>query len=155
MKNKTIHRLIGIALSSIIFVSTVTGLSACSSSNGTRSGVSSEQITSVSSQSSRSTRSSSTSTSSAASAATTTSPTATVSRISTPSAASTPSVVSETPSSSGSHEMTYVLNTNSMKFHYPSCSSAKQISAANRQEFTGTREEVVARGYEPCGRCDP
>ena len=25
----------------------------------------------------------------------------------------------------------------------------------NKQEFHGTRDEVVAKGYSPCGRCKP
>ena len=49
----------------------------------------------------------------------------------------------------------YVLNTNSMKFHSPDCSSAADISPENRQEYTGTRENLVAQGYSPCGRCKP
>lgn len=49
----------------------------------------------------------------------------------------------------------YVLNTNTMKFHYPSCSSAKKIKAHNRADFNGTREELIDRGYDPCGNCHP
>lgn len=49
----------------------------------------------------------------------------------------------------------YVLNTNTKKFHYPECSSAKKISDRNRQDFYGTREELLAMGYSPCGNCDP
>ncbi len=52
-------------------------------------------------------------------------------------------------------ETTYVLNTNTKKFHYPSCSSAKKISDKNRDEFTGSRDELLSRGYEPCGVCHP
>lgn len=58
----------------------------------------------------------------------------------------------QTPVSSGT---TYILNTNTKKFHYPSCSSVDQMSEKNRQEFTGTRDEVIAMGYDPCGRCHP
>ena len=29
------------------------------------------------------------------------------------------------------------------------------MKAANRQEFTGTRDEVIADGYEPCKNCNP
>lgn len=58
----------------------------------------------------------------------------------------------QTPVSSGT---TYILNTNTKKFHYPSCSSVDQMSDRNRQEFTGTRDEVIAMGYDPCGRCHP
>lgn len=66
----------------------------------------------------------------------------------------------ETPSSSQSSsiengEVTYILNTNSYKFHDPSCSSVDQMSDSNKEEFTGTRDAVIAMGYEPCGRCNP
>jgi len=49
----------------------------------------------------------------------------------------------------------YVLNTNTKKFHYPSCSSVKQMKESNKQYFNGTRDEVISRGYDPCGRCHP
>ena len=49
----------------------------------------------------------------------------------------------------------YVLNKNSKKFHYPSCSSAKQIKDSNREDFYGTRDELLAMNYSPCGRCHP
>lgn len=49
----------------------------------------------------------------------------------------------------------YVLNTNSMKFHYPSCGSVAKISEKNKAFFTGTRDELIASGYSPCGNCHP
>ena len=49
----------------------------------------------------------------------------------------------------------YVLNTNTMKFHKTSCSSVKDIAEWNRKDFTGTREDVIAMGYQPCGKCHP
>lgn len=49
----------------------------------------------------------------------------------------------------------YVLNTNSRKFHLPDCSGAANMSEANRQDYTGSRELLIAQGYEPCGQCDP
>lgn len=49
----------------------------------------------------------------------------------------------------------YVLNTNTKKFHIPSCSSAKQIIDVNRQEYVGTREEIIGKGYDACKRCNP
>lgn len=49
----------------------------------------------------------------------------------------------------------YVLNTNTMKFHYPDCHSVKQMSDKNRQDVEATRDELIARGYEPCGNCNP
>jgi hypothetical protein len=49
----------------------------------------------------------------------------------------------------------YVLNTNSKKFHYSDCSSVNQMKESNCADFHGTREEVIAKGYDPCGRCKP
>lgn len=49
----------------------------------------------------------------------------------------------------------YVLNTNSMKFHYETCDSAQQISEKNRQDYTGTRGDLMSQGYSPCGVCKP
>lgn len=51
--------------------------------------------------------------------------------------------------------MTYVLNTNSKKFHCPGCASVGDMLPKNRQDYEGTREEVLAMGYKPCGRCKP
>ena len=58
-------------------------------------------------------------------------------------------------SSSGSGSQSYVLNTNTMKFHYPNCSSAKKISSKNRKDYTGSRDELINQGYDPCGNCHP
>lgn len=52
-------------------------------------------------------------------------------------------------------ETDYVLNTSSKKFHRPDCSSVDSMSEKNRQEYHGTREELIAQGYEPCGSCNP
>ena len=57
-------------------------------------------------------------------------------------------------SSSGGTQ-SYVLNTNTMKFHYPSCSSAQKISSKNRKDYTGSREDLINQGYNPCGNCHP
>jgi len=53
------------------------------------------------------------------------------------------------------YQTTYVLNTNSMKFHYSSCGSADDIKDSNKSTFTGARDDLLAMGYEPCGRCHP
>lgn len=55
-------------------------------------------------------------------------------------------------SGAGQH---YVLNTSSMKFHLPDCPGVSNMSEQNKQEYTGSREELIARGYSPCGTCDP
>lgn len=52
-------------------------------------------------------------------------------------------------------KVTYVLNKNTHKFHVPSCPSAADIKPKNRKEFTGTREDVIEQGYDPCKRCHP
>ena len=49
----------------------------------------------------------------------------------------------------------YILNTNTGKFHKPSCSSVDQMKESNKQPYTGLREDVIAQGYSPCGRCNP
>ena len=50
---------------------------------------------------------------------------------------------------------TYVLNTNTMKFHYPSCSSVDQMKEKNKEIYTGSREDIINMGYAPCKRCNP
>lgn len=49
----------------------------------------------------------------------------------------------------------YILNTSSMKFHRPDCSSVEDMSPSNREDSSLSREELMEQGYEPCGRCKP
>lgn len=63
-----------------------------------------------------------------------------------------PETVEQTPQAT---DATYILNTNTHKFHYPGCSSVKRIKAENYSEFTGSREELINQGYDPCGNCNP
>ena len=51
--------------------------------------------------------------------------------------------------------VTYILNTNTHKFHYPNCSSVNSMKDKNKKEFYGSRDEAIADGYSPCGRCHP
>ena len=70
----------------------------------------------------------------------------------------TDTAVQITPESSvsqESRETTYVLNTNTKKFHYPTCSSVDDMKEKNKQIYTGSREEVINMGYVPCKRCNP
>lgn len=74
--------------------------------------------------------------------------------------ASTPIVEeskSETPLASTINEVskTYILNNNTKKFHEESCGSASRISQKNKGTYTGTRNELINKGYSPCGNCDP
>ena len=52
-------------------------------------------------------------------------------------------------------DMTYILNTHSHKFHYPDCAGVATMSEKNRESYAGSREELIAQGYEPCGQCKP
>ena len=52
-------------------------------------------------------------------------------------------------------EVTYVLNTNTRKFHNPSCGSVKDMSEKNREYTNRSREEIIADGYKPCKICNP
>lgn len=65
------------------------------------------------------------------------------------------SAITETPSKSdapAAAEITYILNTQTKKFHKPSCNS---LPTANRLDSTESRDSIVAQGYEPCKRCKP
>lgn len=57
--------------------------------------------------------------------------------------------------SDSANVQTYVLNTNTKKFHKESCSSAKSMEASNRKTYTGSRHELIDMGYEACGVCKP
>lgn len=49
----------------------------------------------------------------------------------------------------------YVINTNSKKFHDLDCGSVEQIKKENKMYYTGTREELIVEGYDPCKNCNP
>lgn len=69
------------------------------------------------------------------------------------------SPVENTPSATTTEEepiaADYILNTNTKKFHYLSCSSVSDMKEKNKKEFTGSRDDVISMGYKPCGRCHP
>ena len=50
---------------------------------------------------------------------------------------------------------TYILNTKKKKFHRPDCQGVPDIAPENREEYTGSRNELVEEGYVPCGGCNP
>lgn len=54
-----------------------------------------------------------------------------------------------------STEKTYILNTNTKKFHTQGCSSVSQIKSSNKGSFTGSRADLIAKGYTPCKKCNP
>ena len=51
--------------------------------------------------------------------------------------------------------ITYVLNTNTKKFHDPDCYSVEQMKDKNKLVEETTREALIERGYDPCGNCNP
>lgn len=55
----------------------------------------------------------------------------------------------------GEATRTYILNTSSYKFHNPDCKYIKDMKDYNKMEYTGTRDEILAMGYDPCGVCHP
>ena len=63
--------------------------------------------------------------------------------------------VTQQETSQSEETQTYVLNTNTHKFHKPGCYSVEKIKPENYAEFTGTREEAIAYGYDPCKNCNP
>lgn len=58
-------------------------------------------------------------------------------------------------SSDREEKYTYILNTNSKKFHLENCSGTKRMKKENKEEYTGSRDELILQGYEPCKSCNP
>ena len=50
---------------------------------------------------------------------------------------------------------TYIINTNTGKFHKPDCGSVSDMKEKNKLEFKGNRDDLTAQGFSPCGRCHP
>lgn len=61
----------------------------------------------------------------------------------------------ETAAADADAEGSYLLNTNSKKFHKPDCSGAKDMNPKNRKEYTGSRKQLIDEGYTPCKTCNP
>ena len=72
---------------------------------------------------------------------------------------STPSTREKTENSNSAQKdngkNTYVLNTNTMKFHKLSCSSVRQMAAHNKKTVKEKRSTLISEGYSPCKRCNP
>lgn len=72
----------------------------------------------------------------------------------TASTAVTKSSATTSTASSSTGTVTYILNKNTKKFHYPTCSSVSDMKEKNKVYFTGTRDEIPA-GYVACKKCKP
>lgn len=49
--------------------------------------------------------------------------------------------------------VSYILNTNTKKYHLPTCRSVKQMSDSNKEESNLSAAEIEALGYEACKNC--
>ena len=49
----------------------------------------------------------------------------------------------------------YIINTNTKKFHLPSCRSVKDIKDKNKESFNGSKNWLTDNGYSPCKSCNP
>ena len=52
-------------------------------------------------------------------------------------------------------DISYIGNKNTYRFHYPECKSVSQMKDKNKVYLSGTRDEVISMGYEPCQNCNP
>ena len=66
----------------------------------------------------------------------------------------TETTVTETTETTEQVSGPFVGSKNSDVYHYPDCSSAKQIKEANKIWFNSV-EEAKAAGYRPCKKCNP
>ena len=74
---------------------------------------------------------------------------------STPTPTTTPTPSPKEDQNEDKTEISFVLNTNTKKFHLPHCASLKRMSEKNRKETGLTRDEIISQGYSPCGNCKP
>lgn len=61
----------------------------------------------------------------------------------------------EAPKADSGEGTAYVLNKSTKKIHKPTCSSAVDMKAENKQEYTGSIENLLADGYTKCRTCKP
>lgn len=55
----------------------------------------------------------------------------------------------------GSDKGTYIVNLSSKKFHTEDCPSISKIKEDNKKIYTGSRQNLINNGYEPCKQCNP
>ena len=66
-----------------------------------------------------------------------------------------PPEVPDAPDEPSGEEVTYILNLGTRRFHLPTCSSVASMSEKNKQEYFGTREDLLTDEFVPCGTCKP
>lgn len=52
-------------------------------------------------------------------------------------------------------DTTYILNTNTFRFHYADCDSVREMNPRNRRATNESRDQLIEEGYVPCGSCKP
>lgn len=67
----------------------------------------------------------------------------------------TEDAAASTPANAQEQTLSYVLNTRSKRFHYPTCSGVSAMSEKNREDVETARSDLIAQGYVPCGTCKP
>ena len=87
-------------------------------------------------------------------APTTASPATTKKETTTPKPTTTKPTTTKAPATQNAGT-NYVLNNNTMKFHYPTCRAVDDISPENKGTFKGDRQTLINRGYKSCGICHP
>lgn len=60
-----------------------------------------------------------------------------------------------TTSKDNGEKKTFVVNTNSKKFHTQECKFAKDIKQENKKIYNGTASSLIKNGYKPCQTCMP
>ena len=59
------------------------------------------------------------------------------------------------PTQAPQAQSTYILNANTRKFHYSHCRCVKRMKDSNKIPLTGTRDQAISQGYDPCQVCNP
>ena len=60
---------------------------------------------------------------------------------------------SQEEASSSEVEVSFILNTNTKKFHLPDCSWVGLMGEKNKSYRFETKEELIKKGYSPCDHC--
>lgn len=53
------------------------------------------------------------------------------------------------------HEMDYIVNVKTGKFHHPGCRGVRQMKESNKRYVTCDRQDLLDQGDESCGICHP
>ena len=60
---------------------------------------------------------------------------------------------SQNNAATDSKAWSFVINTNTKKFHLPTCSSVGEMKSSNKMTHKGTVQDIIDMGYKPCARC--